>query len=175
MKNNLLWAKTLLSVYRYLERIAGAIDKLILKSGLGCTNVSGQNYFYNNVFAISQKIIDLSQRKVTLINLKILIEDTLSEIDQSDAQILIERFFDGVKARELCEKHGISMRTAFRKIDGGLNSFSKKLAMKNYGEDRLSHMLKNENWINNVYQRLLNQNEEDVSLSNSFLEKAVNL
>ena len=39
MKNDELWAKTLLSVYRYLERIAGAIDKIILRSGLNSANM----------------------------------------------------------------------------------------------------------------------------------------
>ena len=49
-KDEILWTKTLLSVYRYLERICGAIDKIILQRALNCSNVTGQNYFYNNVF-----------------------------------------------------------------------------------------------------------------------------
>ena len=38
MNSDCVWAKTLLSVYRYLERIAGAIDKIIEKTGLGSAN-----------------------------------------------------------------------------------------------------------------------------------------
>ncbi len=172
---NCLWTKTLLTVYRYLERIAGAIDKIILQSGLNSGFVSGQNYYSNNVYAISQKIIDLSERKVTLINLKVLIEDVLKDIDENDAQILIEKFFDGVKTKDLVNAHGVSMRTMFRRIDGALKSFSSCLAMKGYSDATLSNMLNNEGWIKNVFMRFSDKNDEDLVLSNIFLEKAVSM
>ena len=92
MKNNVVWTKTMLSVYRYLQRVAGAMDRMILERGLHCTNLLGQNYFNNNVYSVTQKLIDLSQRKVTLINLKILVEETLGTIGCENAQILIEKY-----------------------------------------------------------------------------------
>lgn len=175
MKNDYVWAKTLLGVYRYLERIAGAIDKIVEKTGLGSANICGQNYFYNNIFAVSQKMIDLSERKVTLINLKILVEETLKKIPAEDAEILIEKFFDGVKIRELVERHDISMRTAFRKLEGATKSFASVLVAKGFDDERLKDMLKNEHWIMQVYERLLFKDVEDVSLSGLFLKKAVAL
>ena len=173
MRTDFTWAKTLLSVYRYLERIAGAIDKIVEKTGLGSANICGQNYFYNNIFAVSQKMIDLSERKVTLINVKILVEETLKKIDPEDAEILIEKFFDGVKTRELVELHDISMRTAFRKIDSAVKSFASALVVKGYDDIALEKMLKNEHWILQIHERLLTKDEEDVSLSGMFLKKAV--
>ena len=173
--NNIVWAKTVLSVYRYLERISGAIDKIILQSGLSSKDIDGQNYFYNNIYAVSEKIIDLSQRKVTLINLKILIEDTLKEIDKKDAQILIQRFFDGNKVKEICEKSNLSMRTAFRKIDNALKVFSSRLVMKGYNWSELETMLEKEGWILNVYYNFSAKNIEEVELSKVFLARAVSM
>ncbi len=172
---NCLWAKTLLSVYRYLERIAGALDKIILQSGLNSSSILGQNYFYNNVYSITQKIIDLSERKVTLINLKLLVEDVLGELEEKDAQILIEKYFDGVKSTELMQRHGISMRTVFRKLDCALNSFASKLIVKGYPDRILSQNLRNEGWIKNVYERFASKENEDFCFSQSFLEKAVSM
>lgn len=174
-KNNIIWTKTILSVYRYLERIAGAIDKIILQSGLGCQNVSTQNYFLNNTYAVSQKIIDLSERKVTLINLKILIEDTLREIPKKDAEILILRFFDGKKVKDLCELKNLSMRTAFRKIDSAVLSFTSALTRKGYDTCKLENMLESEAWIKNVYIRFSSKNVDEIQLSKVFLAKAVTL
>lgn len=175
MKNNIIWAKTLLSVYRYLERISGAIDKIILQNGLGSGKFSYFNYFQNNTASVAQRIIDLSERKVTLINLKVLVEDTLREIGQKDAEILIQRFFDGVKFKDIVESQGISLRTVFRRVDNAVKVFSNKLVVKGFNADKLGSMLEKEGWINCVYERLSEKNVEEFSLSSVFLAKAVSM
>lgn len=175
MKNKNIWTKTLLTVYRYLERIAGAIDKIIMQSALSSNNLTTQNYFYNNVLSVSQKILDLSERKVTLINLKVLIEQTLGELDKNDALILIEKFVDGDKTKDIMAKNNISMRTVFRKIENAQNSFSSKLLIKGYNDEKLSQMLKDEGWILNVHGRYSVKDEEEISLSGVYLAKAVSM
>lgn len=175
MKNDLVWTKTLLSVYRYLERICGAIDKIVMKSALNSADILGQNYFYNNVYSISQKLIDLSERKITLINLKILIEETLGEIDNQSARILIQKYFDGTKCKDIAEKNNISLRTVFRKIANAEKAFCCRLRMKGYNFLKLGSMLKDEGWINNVYLRLSEKADDDFVLSNSYLAKAVSM
>ncbi len=173
MKNDFVWSKTLLSVYRYLERIAGAIDKIILKSGINSLNICGQNFYHNNTRAITQKIIELSERKVTLINLKILVDETLKSINQEYAEFLIEKYLDGVKSKELMERHNISMRTVFRKLDTALKSFASCLIKKGYNNFYLTTMLKNEEWILNVYRTFANGKEDEIVLSKIHLVKAV--
>ncbi len=173
MKNDVLWTKTILSVYRYLERICGAIDKIIMSMALNCGDMLGQNYNINNAYSVSQKIIDLSERKVKLINLKILIEETLKEINKKDALLLIERYFNATPRKELSEKNEVSLRTIFRKIEQAENTFSKRLTIKGYGSLALSEMLKEEGWINSVYLRISSENKEDICLSNKFLSEAV--
>lgn len=175
MKKEFGWTKTLLKVYRYLERICGAIDKIIMQSALNSSNILGQNYFYNNVYSITQKLIDLSDRKVTLINLKILIEDVLKGLDENDAQLLIEKYFDDNKFKDIAEKRGVSIRTIFRKVEVAEINFSKRLNMLGYNDLRLEEFLAKENWIMQVHDRLCDANEEDFSLSNAYLAKAVSM
>ena len=174
MNNEILWTKTILSVYRYLERISNAIDKIVKRSAFASGYLSQQNYYYNNVLSVSQKIIDLSQRKITLINLKVLIEDVLKTISKKDAQILIERYIDGDKCKQIAQKYNLSIRTIFRRIESAEIAFAKTLKIKGYCESKLTNFLKDEKWITNVYCRL-SQKEEDFCLSNGFIEKAVSM
>lgn len=145
MKQDLLWTKTILSVYRYLSRVCGAIDKIIEKTALGSANFGVQTYYFNNVMSISQRIIDLSQRKVTLINLKILVDDCLKGIGQDDAKILIARYFDGEKRKQLAEKFNISMRTVFRRVECAEVSFSKVLRLKGFDDEKMKDFLRTKN------------------------------
>lgn len=175
MKHDYLWAKTILSIYRYLERIAGAIDKIIFQRGIGSANICDQNYYYNNILSVSQKIIDLSERKVTLINLKLIVEDTLKVINQEDAEILIEKFLDGLKMKDIEERHNFSPRTAFRKVDGAVRSFASGLSVKGYNDSKLEEMLKKETWVFRVYEQLSAKSDDNLSLSKVFLAKAVSM
>lgn len=174
MKNDLVWTKTILTVYRYLERIAGAMDKIMMQSALNSSNILGHNFHNNNIYSISQKLIDLSQRKITLINLKVLVEDTLKSINKTDAQILIERYIDSKKCKEMADKRDISMRTIFRKISLAEKAFDKRLHLKGYTSLRFDRWLCEEGWIKNVYSQL-SKNDEDFVLTNFYLAKAVSM
>lgn len=175
MNDKVVWAKTLLSVYRYLERVTGAIDKIILKRALSCSDVCGQNFYKNNISVISKKIIDLSQRKINLINLKVLVDETLSEIPEKDATLLIEKYFDGVKARELVDIHNISMRTVFRKLDCAVSQFGNKLSFKGYTPSKLKNWLADEQWILNSFSHFQKANDENFEISNKTLVKEVSM
>lgn len=174
MKNDLYWTKTILTVYRYLERICGGIDKIIMQKALGCSNIVGQNYFQNNTLSVSQKIIDLSERKVTLINLKVLIEQSLSAISQKDAQVLIEKYVDGTKNKDLAENMGVGLRTIFRKIESAEMAFKSKICLKGYNDIKLCDMLKNESWIKNVYNSIANK-KDDFQMTNVEFSRAVSI
>lgn len=175
MSNKLVWTKTILSVYRYLERICDAIDKLVLQSALASADIVGQNFHYNNVFSISQKLIDYSERKITLINLKLLIEDCLSNINSKQANLLIEKYVDEKKVREIACDNNLSMRSAFRKIALAETSFDAKLKFKGFDEFKLQDFLKDEKWIMQTFSRIANERIDDFSLSNAFLSKAVSM
>ena len=175
MKNDMTWTKTILTVYRYLERISGAIDKIILQSGLNSSNIVGSNYFSNNTYSVSQRIIDLSERKVTLINLKVLIETSLSEIGQIEAELLIEKYLNGLKSHELAEKFSLSMRTVFRRLINAEKALKNRLQAKGYTDMRLKYMLKDEGWINNIYNQFASKDNQEIILSKVYLAKAVSM
>lgn len=146
MKTN-IWAKTLLTIYRYLERMAGAIDKMIETRALGSMNVSGANYSENNILSLSEKIINLSERKVKLINIKILIEDSLEKCGKSYARLLIGKYLDECTNTDLCEKFGLSHRTFFRRLSDAERRFESAMESFGFNSNRLDEYLAGEQWI----------------------------
>jgi len=174
MKNNYAWAKTLLTIYKYLERITGAIDKIILQSAINSSNICGQNYYYNNIHAISDKIINLSERKVLLINLKVLVDEILQSLPEKESVLLIGKFVEGFKCKEMVIQYDVSLRNMFRKIDGAVKMFSNKLNKMGFNDSKLSKMLKDEGWILNCHERFCAE-KEDVKIEKIVLAKAVSM
>lgn len=175
MNNQILWTKTILSVYRYLERVCNAIDRICMQSALASGNILGSNFHNNNALAISQKLIDLSQRKVNLINLKVLTDEIFKSLSEKDAKMLILVYCDGQKRKDIAQRCNISLRTVFRRIDSAEQSFAKKLVCKGYNSFSLNKMLQGEAWIKSVYDKYCQKGNEEVSLSNIFLEKAASM
>lgn len=174
MKEN-CWSKTLLGVYNYLETIAGAMDKIILKSALNSFNFSKLNYEKNNVLNISNRLIDLSERKITLINLKLVIEEGLKNIPQKDALLLVAKYINRMKIQEISEKYSISTRSIFRKLTDAEAKFLYALSTKGFTSHKLKEMLKNEHWIMNYYNELTMKNNSDFSLSMRAIERVAGM
>lgn len=175
MKKDLVWTKTLLSVYRYLERVCDAIDKIVMKNALGCADITGQNYFQNNIYSVSQRIIDLSERKVTLINLKVLVEDTLKCLNAKEAKVLIEKYVDDAKAQDIAQIHDISIRTVFRIINNAEKSFSARLRLQGWSDLKLRVMIKDEMWIKNVFNQFSEKVLENFVFSTAYLAKVASM
>ena len=89
MKTN-EWAKTLLYVYKYLDRVADGIDKLVSQNALNSFYTRGEKMGSNGVVATANRIIDLSARKTRLINIKVLTDKALENLNRQYAQILVE-------------------------------------------------------------------------------------
>lgn len=147
---NHIWAKTLLSSYRFLERIAGAIDKIIEKKALSSSSMLGSEILTGNTLSLTDKIIELSERKVKLINMKVLIEGSLKNMKEIDAKILIKRYIEKVPVESIYADLGIARRTYFRKIGEAESAFEANCAHKGFPNERLESYLKSEAWIMEV-------------------------
>ena len=163
MENN-SWSKTVLESYRYLPRVAYTYDKVIRTKA--CYSAYYDEYnAYNNVTSIVEFIIEMSERKKNLINLKLIIEKALKEIDSKYSRILILRFIDGKKFCELSEILNITMRTLFRRINLALKSFTLALMRLGYNSKKLYSLFCVENWIMDIYQNY--NTKEDMTFAES--------
>lgn len=154
-----IWGKTLLTVYRYLERIADAIDNIIEKQGLQHTSMLGSDALTHNTLALANKIIDLSERKVKLINIKLLVEKALSTINEKGAKILIMKYFDNASCEDILSALSLSRRTYFRRINEMEAAFEAGCSMFGFPMERLDSYLAGEDWILNVKSSFEKNNE----------------
>ncbi len=148
-----IWAKTILKSYRYLERIADAIDRMIENRGLYSMNQNSNNYFYTNIWSVSEKLIELSERKIKLINLKILTEQALSKCGKDYANLLISKYINNNSNEKIIEKYKLSTRTFFRKIERAEQRFENVLELLGFDNENLNEFLRDEKWIIVVKQR----------------------
>lgn len=155
MNNN--WAKTLLTVYRYLGRVTKSFDRLVNSTANNSMCVSIDGFSYTNVWNVTSRILELTERKITLINLKVIIEKVLKSMDRESARILIMKFIDGKTSEETSKHFGICSRTYFRKCNIALDSFTKALNRLGYDSDNLCKMLQSEKWIISVFDKLEGQ------------------
>ncbi len=163
MKNNTNWSKTLLGIYRYLPRVTYAYDNLVKSRAY---NSSATNSFllgFNDIMKVANTIINLTERKNNLINLKVLTDKVLCDIDLSSAKILVMKFIDGKKSNEIANLLHLGKRTYFRKLNFALESFANMLTRLNYTDYKLENMIKDEKWILRLYNsysnRKINQTE----------------
>lgn len=158
MKNN-NWAKTILYVHKYLERITEGIDKLVEREAMN-------SYYYNStrendITKVANKIIELTERKKKLINIKVLTENCLENIDNLQARILIARYINEEPCESIASRLNLPERTFFRKLLQSEESFSKALCRYGYNEEKMYAYLKDERWIFDVYENFSNEEERE--------------
>ena len=150
---NEMWAKTLLSLYRHLHTMANSIDNLIKRIGI---NSAFNHSVYNSTIKDSNKIIELTERKIKIINLKVIIEKGLNSLKEKDLKILVLAYVDGLNYKKIIELLGITERTYFRRKEVAIANFAENLCSFGFDAKKFSNYLKNENWIKNTYYQTLN-------------------
>lgn len=142
-----IWAKTILKSYRYLERIADAIDRMIENRGMFSMNMNSNNYYYNNIMSVADKIIELGERKIKLINLKLLTERALKACGKESANLLISKYINNKSNDEIMERYGMPPRTFYRKIDKAEAKFERALEGIGFNYENLNNYLAKERWL----------------------------
>lgn len=156
MKLN-VWYKTALFAYKYLETITESIDNLIEQQALNSYYCNSSNSVDNSVMAVSNRIIELSQRKVRLININIAIEKSLERCPEEHAQMLIERYIDNDKGEDIARRHNLTIRTYFRKMQKAEESFANEMNKKGYSEKKLEEDFREDKWVRDIYKQFLSK------------------
>jgi len=161
MKNN--WSKTLLYVYKYLDRVCDGIDSLVEQNALNSFHYRSEN----GVNVVAERICDLYQRKVKLINIKVLVDNCLLKSEKQNAQLLIEKYIDDDISETIAQRHNMNIRTYFRKLNQAEKSFTILMLMEGFNEEKLEKYLSGEKWILEVYEKFKNENivEDDKEIA----------
>lgn len=150
-KNNEIWGKTLISIYRFLPAIADAIDNLIRKKTIN--SLYYNTNFQSSTYEIANSVIELTERKVKLINIKVILEKAIMGLGQNDKKLLVLYYIDNVNKFDIMNCLKISQRTFFRRKELALKNLGKRLALLGYNGKKLKEYLSSEHWLINTFNK----------------------
>ena len=168
------WSKSILSIHRYLETLSKAIDGLVKKNSK-VSNSMGNN----STYMLASKIIEWTDKKKKMINLKVATIDALKKVNKESRRILILFYIDGVKGSTIADLLGCSIRTYYRKKKLALDRFAIALKSVGYDEEYLTKHYGNEKWLMSVYDKCLERDtitqdtailEEDKSIMKGIIK-----
>lgn len=140
-----VWTDLLFRNYNNLVNFADAVDKKIEK--LTTADVSATY----NTMEISNRIIDLMQKKISLCNAKVLVEKVLKNLDKESARILILKYIDGHTMERMAKLTKQSVRTIYRKFQKARELFATTMLQMGYDDNKLQNLFENQLWIYNDY------------------------
>lgn len=167
------WIKTLISEQNTLPEIIKTVDKII---EIQASSVSFSADIYNkNGSTISQveKVIDLTERKNSLINLYVMTKKMLKALSADNHDFLERRFIYNWSAEELSEYYSISVRTVYRKIDTLIKSIYCECLKFKWTLKFIESQTKNEEWLKEKFLKCVsdyfknNNYKQDTQLENS--------
>jgi len=142
-------SRTFLSVYRYLNALTSSIDRVVKLKGINSSSFN--DYYSNDTFEQTQQIIALTNRKITLINIKVLVDQTLAKLDQQKARVLILKYIDSFSSKQICELLGLNTaRTYFRWVKSALKDFVNELKKYVDNNPKVFDKIIKDKWVSSL-------------------------
>ena len=152
LMNIQVWCKSFLSIYNVLPMIVSSIDKIIyLKS------VNSSSYNFDALMGTENQIkniVNLTQKKVNLINLKVLTDETLVDMSEEKSKLIVLRFIDNIESKNAIKILGLSRRTYFRRLNEALSEFEHVFYTKLIKNKLLYRELKNEEFLEDIFNKI---------------------
>lgn len=149
------WIKTLLASYNTIPEIIKTVDKIV---ELQASTVSfssdvfnGSNSLINQV----ESLIDLSQRKNSLLNIYIMTKELVKNLSDEDLNFIEKRFVYNWSTEDLSKEFNISARTIYRKIDRIINLIHSRAISKNWSLRFIESQIKQETWLKEKFIKIV--------------------
>lgn len=153
MKNKqVVWAKTILIAYDELGQLCGAIDKLVDTIAESSFYSCGPWIASNEVYNVSQKIINLSRKKVNYINLKVIVEKCMKMLDKKDAKAIILRYVKKMEPADIAGVLKMSLRSYFRIAKKALESLADAMESLGYNFVKMENEYLSDLFISSIYR-----------------------
>ena len=141
--------ETIVKIYRLLKKKCEAIDKFITNHALYFGPTTAE---YGSL-DVCNNIIELMTRKNQLINLKIIVDNTIKSLNEKDKKILFIKMNYNISMNEICGILELKQRTAFRRIEHAFLNLAEALNNSKY-KDKLIKIINNEDWILDIKQEV---------------------
>ena len=147
-----VWCKSFLSIYHIIPNIVNSIDRLVLlKSANSSYYCDGQK---NSTLNQLEGVIALSQKKVCLINLKILTDEVLLEMKKENSKLLILRFIDNIGCKKAIELSKLPRRSYFRALSRALKEFESLFYTKVLKSKCLYESFSKDTFLEDIFEKI---------------------
>jgi len=146
------WSKSFLSIYHILPVLTSSIDKLVYLKGINSSNFNLSNNF--NTYHQVDVIGNLMQKKINLINLKVITDEVLLEMDEEDSKLLIFRYIDGLNATKCIELSHMPKRSYFRAFSMALNKFQNLFYLKVLSNKKIYNSFINDELFEQIFNKI---------------------
>lgn len=145
------WIKTLLSSYKTIPEILNTVDKIIELQATSVTFAS--DIFNKSKSALCQveKVIDLTERKNSLLNIYIMINEMIKKLSERDREIIEKKYMFNWSAEELAREYSVSPRTIYRKLDKLIQEIYEYCTKHNWTLKLIELQVKDEGWLKEKY------------------------
>ena len=151
------WIKTLLSSYQVFPEIINTIDKII---ELQASTISFSSDIYNKSktpFDEFEKVIDLSERKNSLLNIYLMTKELLKKLSFNDNEFIEKRFIFNWSIEELAKEYSVSLRTIYRKTDRIIDQIYKTSISNNWTLTFLESQVNEEGWLKDKFMKCVTE------------------
>lgn len=149
------WLKTLISSYSTIPEIVKTVDKII---EIQASSVSFVSDIYNkNGGTIDQveRVIDLSERKNSLLNIFIMTKKMLQSLPAEHFEFLERKFIYNWSNEELSNYYEISLRTVYRKTDKIISEVYEFCLKNKWTLKFIESQIKQEGWMKERYLKFV--------------------
>lgn len=148
------WVKTLVCLHDTFINIMKLIDKIVVAKASSATHGSAifgdyQNGTYNQV----QELLDLQERKLSLINLYTFTEKMVDSLPKKYREFVNLKFYKHKKMQYVSEELEIDERTAFRWSHHCINELVKYCEKNNFSDIFFRCQTSSEPWIKEHYDK----------------------
>ena len=150
--NSFIWCKSFLSIYNLIPSITKAVDNLILIKGV---NSSATSFATSGETAKqAESILTLSQRKINLINLKLLTDEILLEMDPFNSKVIVLKFIDNLLVDDITKCLNLTRRTLYRKLSRAIEEFERLFNKKVLSNYRIYKSFSEEKFLEDIFEKI---------------------
>ncbi|MBO5310189.1 MAG: hypothetical protein J6A98_03220 [Clostridia bacterium] len=142
-----VWVKTFFSIYRWLEKLAKAVDGYVTIRGVSCFYKNLRNITLCGTEKVVQDITGLMNKKISLINIKHLCDKLLCALPENLARFVIAKYVDDHTFEEVAKILDVNIRTTLRWNVAVLEKCTVKLQNWGWTHEKILHLIDHEKWI----------------------------
>ena len=164
-------SKTFLSIYRYLTALTKSIDRVVRAKSINSSSFN--DYYKNNTEDQTAEILALTNKKITLINIKLIVDQTLQKLQPDQARVLTLKYIDNLTSAQISDLMQLNTRTYFRKANSAIKEFNNQLEKFFKQNTTIQNNILNEPWIKHLLSQFDKDTKVNCDIDGSFVYKTI--